>query len=254
MDTSLISSIIMLVAALILVGLVAWIVVTIRRKTREIAQMAFGTDSLKEGFEKQEYEHETKAKSLASQTSLALERIAEDFPEFNYDDMKSRAENVITSYLRSVDENSAALLSEGNAMLKEQLLIKLETLRNVEHREEFNEVKIRRTEISRYEKGDGRCLVRFQSAVQSKHFIADENGEVIKGSKDKWEQSRWETDLVYIQDINKLTNPELSALGLNCPNCGAPISNLGQKHCEYCGTAVREINIHAWTFNAVRES
>lgn len=253
MDAGLLSSIINLIAVLIAVGLVAFIIIKIRQKTKEIAQMAFHTDSLTEGFKKQEYEHEHTAKSLTSITSLALERIAEDFPEFNYDNMKSRAENVILSYLRSIDENDASFLTEGNVMLKEQLRVKLETLRNVDQREQYDNASIRRTEISKYEKKDGRCLIRFQSAVQSHHSIQDAERNVIKGSPERWEQSRWEVDLVYIQDINKLSNPELAALGLNCPNCGAPITSLGQKTCSYCGTAVREINIHAWTFSGVRE-
>ncbi len=253
MDTQLLSSPINLAAVLVVAGLVAFAVIKIRQKAKEIAQMAFHTDSLVEGFKKQEYEHEHTAKSLTSMTSLALERIAKDFPEFNYDNMKSRAENVILSYLRSIDENDASYLTEGNSVLKEQLRVKLETLRNVGQREQYNNAEIHRTEISRYEKKDGRCLVRFQSAVQSYHFIQDVERKVIEGSAEHWEQSRWEVDLVYVQDAHKLTNPELAALGLNCPNCGAPITSLGQKHCDYCGTAIREINIHAWTFSGIRE-
>ena len=42
-------------------------------------------------------------------------------------------------------------------------------------------------------------------------------------------------------------------LGLTCPNCGAPIKNLGQKFCLYCGTGVVEVNARVWKFNAVRE-
>lgn len=42
-------------------------------------------------------------------------------------------------------------------------------------------------------------------------------------------------------------------LGLNCPNCGAPISTLGHKHCEYCGSPVIEYNINVWTFSNVEE-
>lgn len=253
MDTQLMSSIITLVAVLLLIGLVAYIIFRIRQKSREFAQMAFGKNSIIEGFKEQQTRYENTPKSLAAQTTLALERISKDFPEFNYDNMKSRAENVVLSFLRSIDEDNASTLSEGNAMLKEQLRIKLETLRNINHREQYDEAQIRRTEISRYEKGEGRCLIRFQCAVQSKHYELDDNKKIVKGSKDHWEQSRWEIDLVYIQDINKLTNPELSALGLNCPNCGAPITSLGQKACDYCGTAVREINIHAWSFSGVRE-
>ncbi|MCD8025431.1 MAG: zinc-ribbon domain-containing protein, partial [Clostridiales bacterium] len=47
------------------------------------------------------------------------------------------------------------------------------------------------------------------------------------------------------------TNGE--SVGVNCPNCGAPIKNLGKKFCEYCGTAVTEVNIRAWKFDSITE-
>jgi len=43
------------------------------------------------------------------------------------------------------------------------------------------------------------------------------------------------------------------ALAVTCPNCGAPIPMLGAKHCEYCGCAIIELNIHAWAFHHVEE-
>ncbi|MDO4183390.1 MAG: hypothetical protein Q4E12_07300 [Coriobacteriia bacterium] len=254
MDPQIVSSLITLGAVVLGVGAVAVIALVIRRKTREISRMAFGTDNLMEGLQKAEAEYESTPKSLSSMTSLALERIKRDFPEFNYDDMKARASNVIVSYLRCIDENNANLLTEGNAELKRELKLRLEMLRNVEHVEQYDRIKVHRLEISSYVKRNGRCIVTFQCALQSKHVLQDQAGETLKGDTEKWEQSRWETDLVYIQDPDKLTSPELAALGLNCPNCGAPITNLGNKSCEYCGTAITEINLNAWTFNAVREA
>jgi endogenous inhibitor of DNA gyrase (YacG/DUF329 family) len=44
-----------------------------------------------------------------------------------------------------------------------------------------------------------------------------------------------------------------SAMGVNCPNCGAPVKNLGQKFCEYCGTGITEVNIRSWKFDSIRE-
>ena len=38
-----------------------------------------------------------------------------------------------------------------------------------------------------------------------------------------------------------------------CPNCGAPVKTLGEKFCQFCGTAIKEINIRSWKFNSVNE-
>ena len=40
---------------------------------------------------------------------------------------------------------------------------------------------------------------------------------------------------------------------MTCPNCGAPIRSLGSKVCEFCGTAVQEVNHYAWSFDKIYE-
>ena len=65
---------------------------------------------------------------------------------------------------------------------------------------------------------------------------------MVYGSRDMKTQSVYETELVYIQNVDMVANGS-EGLGINCPNCGAPIKNLGQKFCEYCGTGITEINI-----------
>ena len=39
-----------------------------------------------------------------------------------------------------------------------------------------------------------------------------------------------------------------------CPNCGAPVTNLGAKFCEYCGAGIVELNVHAWSFENIEEA
>ena len=41
--------------------------------------------------------------------------------------------------------------------------------------------------------------------------------------------------------------------GKFCPNCGAPIKNLGHKFCDYCGTSIVEVNVRSWKFDSVKE-
>ena len=40
---------------------------------------------------------------------------------------------------------------------------------------------------------------------------------------------------------------------INCPNCGAPIKNLGDKICSYCGSGVIDILKRTWVLNKIRE-
>lgn len=253
MKDTLIVFIIFLVILLVVIGIIAIAVFCIKRKVRDFARQVFGTNTLKEGFENMEAEYATTPKSVSAMTSLVLPRITKDFPDFSYDEMKEKAQNVLTSYLLSIHNFNPGQLSEGNSELKNKLENAIQILKNKDQREYFGSIKIHRTELSAYNKKAGRCIVTFQSSIQYYHYIQDLEGRLVSGSRDTLFQSKYEVDLIYIQDRSLVENEPESSLGLNCPNCGAPIKNLGQKFCEYCGTGVVELNIHAWSFSDVRE-
>ena len=249
-----------LVVILAALGIAIYVV---RRKAREVAQMAFGTDSLIEGFQRMETDIENTPKSVSAATSLYLPQINRDFPEFNYVDMKVRAENVLKSYLMAIDARDPSLLVEGSQELREALKLQLASLADASLREEFDEVKIHRTEIYRYEKRNGRCAITFQSSAQYRYAcvatvdIAREGGEsvpagsVVRGGKSRMTQGRFNIELVYVQDRDKVEDGRDRGEGLNCPNCGAPVTNIGQKHCAYCGTEIVPFNIRVWAFHKV---
>ena len=44
-----------------------------------------------------------------------------------------------------------------------------------------------------------------------------------------------------------------TAVGVTCPNCGAPVTRLGSKFCEYCGSGLREISVRVWSINRIAE-
>jgi len=253
MKATLILIIVCLVLLLIVIGAIYYGVYKLKQKTRQFSRQVFGTDSLMEGFEQIEAEYAVTPKSVSAMTSLYLPKITRDFPEFSYDEMKEKAQNVLTSYLLAVNDFNPARLTEGNSELKNKLEHTIALLKNKDQREHFDNIKIHRTEISGYTKKSGRCIITMQTSVQYYHYITDNSGKVLAGSKDVLFQSKYDTDLIYIQDRALVEGDLGDAEGLNCPNCGAPITNLGSKFCEYCGTGVVAYNIHVWSFSDVRE-
>lgn len=249
----LIAIIIILVLLLILAGIIYSAYVYIRDRVRTYSQLILGSPSLSEGIKNREREVASTPKSVSSATNLYLPSIMKDFPEFHYDEMRSRAENVLTSFLRSVDAQDNSLLTEGTNELKDKLLMRIQTLRREEQKEHFENIRIHRTEIKQYRKAKGRCSVVFQSAVEYKHYI-EKGGELKKGSRQLTEQSKYNIELIYIQDRDQIEDLGDAGLGLNCPNCGAPLSSLGAKTCEYCGTPIIEFNIKTWNFSDVKET
>lgn len=245
--------VIILVLILIIMTCIAVTYFRVKRKVQNFAREVLGTSDIREGIRQVEEEYAATPKSVSAMTSLYLPKIKRDFPEFQYDEMKVRAENALTSYLLAIDGLNIGLLKEGGQELKDKLEMRINMLKGAGKREFFQNIKLHRTEISNYRKQNGRCIITFQSSVQYNYRLQTEDGKTIEECKNTLVQSRYNTDVIYIQDRNLVEEERDFSLGLNCPNCGAPISGLGSKVCEYCGTPVVELNIYAWTFSNIEE-
>jgi len=253
MNFAMIGVIVILIMTLTVFGCIFVAVRKAKRAVESFSREAFGTSDIMEGFRQAEQEYASTPKSVSAMTSLYLPKIKRDFPEFQYDEMKVRAENALTSYLLGVDKMSPGMLKEGNQELQDKLEMRIEMLRAEGHREHFGSIKLHRTEISDYKKRNGRCIITFQTALQYYHTLEDESGKMLDGRSDLLTQAKYNTDVIYIQDRELVEDERDLSLGLNCPNCGAPISGTGSKVCEYCGTPIVELNIYAWTFSNITE-
>lgn len=227
----------------------------IRNKTREVSRVLFGTSDIAHAASQMKQKYSTRPKSVSAMTSLLLPKINSDFPDFQYDEMKDRIENTLTSYLRAVTGRNPSLLQDGNSELKNQLENHIQMLSAQNLQEHFERIRIHRTEINQYRKTEGRCIITFQSAFECYHYITttDDPSTVQEGSKEYKYQTKYNIDLIYIQDRNLIEHNPDNAWGVNCPNCGAPLSSLGAKICDYCGTPVIEINIRAWAISNLDE-
>lgn len=253
MTAGMIGTIIILVLALGVIGSGYYLFYRIRKKVREVSQMAFGTDNFFEGLKEQNKQMESTPKSVAAVTSIYLPKIMRDFPEFHYDEMKFRAENVLTSFLQCVDAGRASGLCEGTEELKNQLELHINDLKSHNRKEHFTNINIHRTELYKYQKLNGRVSAIFQTSVGYIHYV-EKNGKVISGSVDSYEQARYNIEAVYAQDRDVIGNEGVQGLGLVCPNCGGAIKSLGNKVCPYCGSGVIEYNIKTWGFAKIKSS
>ena len=248
-----IGTIVILVLALAVLGGGYIAYRTIKEKVRNFSRMAFGTEKLSDGVEKMEREFEVTPKSVAANTKLYLPQILRDFPEFHYDEMRTRAENILMGFLMGIDEKNRARLTESTTSeLRAKLEMRIDALNNEDAEEHFREIRIHRTEIRQYRKTKGRCSIIFQSSVQYFHY-KEKDGKVVAGADSRLEQSRYNIEMLYIQDRDVVENQTDSGLAMNCPNCGAPLPKLGAKRCLYCDTPIMEFNIRIWNFNDVDE-
>lgn len=245
--------IVILVLAVTLMVMIFVAVYKASQKVKEFSRMAFGTENLADGIKKTELEYANTPKTVSGATKMYLPQIMRDFPEFHLQEMRERAENVLRSYLHSISEENSALLTEGTDELRAELDTKIAMLQAEHCVEHFDSVKIHRTEIMRYNKERGRVSIVFQSAVGSINYV-ERDGKVIRGKKDRYTQNRYNVEVSYIQDREYIAETGMDGHSLSCPNCGAPIAQLGvERTCRYCGTVVSEVfNIKVWMFTGVK--
>lgn len=254
-------TIIILVLALILVVMVCVIAVKIRNKVKSIqreistiSRQAFGTPDIVQGIRSMEQEMEVTPKSVSGATSLYLPRIVNDFPDFHFDEMRNRSDALLTAYLSGIDAGEHTLVTgEGiTSELKEKYALRMQNLKNHGVTEHFRNIRIHRTEIKQYRKTQGRCSVIFETSIQYHHYKM-KNGNVVEGSEGRLEQTRYNVEMIYIQDRDLIENSADMGLAMNCPNCGGPLPKMGAKKCLYCDSPVTEFNIKVWNFSDVQE-
>lgn len=239
-----------LAAAVILLGAIFAGCMVIRGKIRRFSKAAFGTESLTEGLERQADALAETPKSVSGMTRIFEPQIQRDFPDFNMVQFRNKAENFLVSAFRAITAGDAKMSGDVSADLRMQVENRVAANRAAGILEVYSNVRIHRTEITNYQKRDGKCIITFQSAVEHIHYT-ERDGKVLSGSRERKAQTKYNTELVYIQDETLVEFD--NAVGTTCPHCGAPVRMLGNMKCEYCGLAVVPVNIKVWNLQKYYE-
>ena len=102
--------------------------------------------------------------------------------------------------------------------------------------------------ISKLEKGIATIYV---SSSLEYYYYYEVSGRCIS-NKDIKKQTRYLSTFAYIYDKEK-ANTNLNLIGLNCPNCGAPLKGFNKTVCEFCGTHTVELDLKSWKFISYKE-
>ena len=189
-------------------------------------------------------------RSVSAMTRLMEPQIMRDFPEFSWEEFKHKSENMLTSALLAISEGNPNCLVEATEDIRNQVINIIEDNRANGIGVTYSDIQIHQTEIADYRKVNGKCIIIIQSAV-GYYYCKMKDGRIIDGDHDRKTQTKYNVELIYIQDIDsaKIDN----AIGTQCPQCGAPIKILGAKYCEYCGSGVIPLNIKVWSLHKFYE-
>ena len=222
-----------------------------RLKLEEFSYKLFGTKSIIDGMNRIANEVATTPKSVSSMTKIMEPQIVKDFPEFVWNEFKDKAENMLKAALTSISTKNIEKLPEDTSEeVVQQITNIIEDNESSGIEEHYDSIFIHQTEIANYRKTNGKCVITIQCAVQYYHY-KEKEGLVIFGDKKRLKQTKYNIELLYIQDSQAAGIG--NAIGAKCPSCGAPITNLGAKSCDYCGTGVIPINIKVWSLHKFAE-
>ncbi len=186
----------------------------------------FSGMNLKDIIEQARLEDENTPKSISGIERIILRQIKKDFPDLNINQLKRDSEKVIVDCFNAIeDKNSTGLKGKLKSFVEDMI-------RDYKDKDvHFNEISFHNTVVSDYKKEGGIVTLVFVSAFQ--YYL------VVDG-KDKKVQDRAKVEYIYVFDESKV-NTSQNVLGIHCPNCGSPITSLGEKKCSYCGSAVKEL-------------
>lgn len=233
-----------LIILIIFITLVCVIAYIVKRKISLFVQKYFGTSDLKKAIELSEIENQNTPKSLSGMENVSLPLVERDFPTLNINELKSRAESSIINYLNMLEKKEYSNIEYASENVKNYIISQINDLSETDN-VKYDSINIHRTILQKYEKKDNIATLYFQTGLE---YMCNKNGGTMKKV-----QYRFETEFIYIIDADKV-NIKTKGIGLNCPNCGAPIKNIGNKCCDYCGSGVVDIVKRTWYLNNIRNN
>lgn len=233
-----ITTIIILFLILILLLGIIGCIFYIKKQIEDFLEKYFGTRNLKIAINKSDIESQNTPRSVSSIESFAISNIKQDYPDLNINEIRAIVEKEITNFYRSIEEGNEKAFQEIEA-IHALVLSKIEDNKNKNIK--YDDLKFHRTVVNKYFKSGGIATLTFQSSFE---YNYKENGLTKRKV-----QERINTEMIYVYDVSKSNSLTIKALGLNCPNCGAPVTSLGDKKCEYCGTGIKDIVKKNWVIN-----
>ena len=231
----------LIIVLLILILIIVFIYKTAKKKLSDFLMMNFETSSLSQAIEKSNIEDAETPKSLSSMESIYLPKIKKDFPSLNINELKSQAESVILKSFDGIEKREKDSFIQ-NDKINTYINNRIDEAINTDTH--YSSTKVHRTVINKYENNSGVATIYFQTGFEYNKKVGNDRMKKV--------QSRINTEFIYIVDESKVSKHE-KTIGLNCPNCGAPLKGVGQRVCKYCGSGTEDIVKRTWAINNIAE-
>ena len=190
-----------------------------------------------------------RVRSISGMTSLLLPTIQADFPTFNEQELYARTEEILRKVFSALENLETSNL-DACFLLKNRIDKIVEDYQQASIQVTYDDVSFHKFSLYSYEKKEGIATVVVSTSLEY-YYQKKKNDKIIEGDTKSKRQTRYRCTFIYIYDESKVGDAKV--LAINCPNCGAPVSVLGHKYCDYCGSAVQEVNLKSWECSSYQE-
>lgn len=196
---------------------------------------------------KQEY---SRIKNVSGMTKLMEPLILRDFNDFNKDMLYKEIENNLIKIFNAIENKSETQIKNDKALslVYPQVLEQIQDMKSRSIWAKYDGIVFHTHAIKNYGKNNGMATITTSSTIE---YYYDTNLEKEKYSDVK-KQTRYTCKFVYIYDETKLGEKK-EIFTVNCPNCGAPISGIGDITCNYCMSHIEPINLKLWKMSSYKE-
>ncbi len=230
----LLTALILLIVIVLVIGFGAYF--KVKNSVKKFAPELSNVKNLKELAKRQETELRETPKSVSGMEAIERPRIERDFKDMSLDELKNRNADEVFAYFKALETGDDSYFAKNESVNDQISKLSKETSKN---KEQYKSLKIHRQSVSRYEKTNDVPRITFQMAV-----------EYIRKDGFKY-QTRITTQWIYLPEAANFSGK--GNISFNCKNCGAPISNIQNKECEYCHSGVEIDYTKAWELSSIEE-
>ena len=208
------------------------IAVKIKNKIKNIlTSFGFGNlNELTEQIKRGEIEERTTPKHTPGMTKLLIPKIVKDFPNFNEKELFNKVETSLLLIFNSL-ENQKVQNSEELILIEEKLKEKINDMKENNISEKYYDVKFHNHALKFYKKDSSTLNITVSTSLE--YFYEKKQKDKIITDYTKYKkQTLYTIEFIYVYDPNKISKHQ-NLIGINCPNCGAPVKDLGNKCFRY---------------------
>ncbi len=224
-----------LLGVIILIIFILLVFFYLKYKIRQI----FGNITIKDIMNTAKEFEEELPKSVGSMDSIYLNNLLRDFPTLNINEIKKIAEKDLYTYFQAIEEENKNLVVSDTVRKKVEIKIKELKGKSIS----YSKFKIHRIVLNKYENKNSIATITIAISLEYQEKKDSHSTKV---------QERYRIEYIYVVDSSKV-NEKKKVLGIHCPNCGSPITSLGEKNCSYCNSSIVDIVKRIWALNGIEK-